>query len=61
MNLTMPVVTARAYARSAPAAIAGYPGRLSARRPYRSMSDLINEAVRLSLVEDAEDLLAFEE
>lgn len=25
------------------------------------MSDLINEAVRLSLAEDAEDLLAFEE
>ena len=25
------------------------------------MSDLINEAVRLSLVEDAEDLLTFEE
>ena len=25
------------------------------------MSDLINEAVRLSLVEDAEDLLAFDE
>ena len=27
----------------------------------RSMSDLVNEAVRMSLAEDAEDLLAFEE
>jgi hypothetical protein len=27
MNLTMPAVTARAYARPAPAAIAGYPER----------------------------------
>jgi hypothetical protein len=27
MNLTMPAVTARACARPAPAAIAGYPGR----------------------------------
>jgi len=35
--------------------------RLKAAETDRSMSDLINEAVRLSLVEDAEDLLAFEE
>jgi len=27
----------------------------------RSLSDLVNEAVKLSLVEDAEDLAAFEE
>ena len=30
MNLTFPAVTVRADARSAPAAIAGYPGRLGA-------------------------------
>jgi hypothetical protein len=35
--------------------------RLKAAETDRSMSDLINEAVRLSLAEDAEDLLAFEE
>lgn len=35
--------------------------RLKAAETDRSMSDLINEAVRLSLVEDAEDLLAFDE
>ena len=35
--------------------------RLKAAETDRSMSDLINEAVRLSLVEDAEDLLALEE
>jgi hypothetical protein len=35
--------------------------RLKAAETDRSMSDLINEAVRLSLVDDAEDLLAFEE
>jgi hypothetical protein len=35
--------------------------RLKAAETDRSMSDLINEAVRLSLVEDAEDHLAFEE
>lgn len=35
--------------------------RLKAAETDRSMSDLINEAVRLSLLEDAEDLLALEE
>jgi hypothetical protein len=35
--------------------------RLKAAETERSMSDLINEAVRLSLAEDAEDLLALEE
>jgi hypothetical protein len=35
--------------------------RLKAAETDRSVSDLINEAVRLSLAEDAEDLLAFEE
>ena len=35
--------------------------RLKAAETDRSMSDLINEAVRLSLAEDAEDFLAFEE
>lgn len=35
--------------------------RLKAAETDRSMSDLINEAVRFSLAEDAEDLLAFEE
>lgn len=34
--------------------------RLKAAETDRSMSDLINEAVRLSLAEDAEDLSAFE-
>jgi hypothetical protein len=35
--------------------------RLKAAETDRSMSDLINEAVRLSLLEDAEDLLAFDD
>jgi hypothetical protein len=35
--------------------------RLKAAETDRSMSELINEAVRLSLAEDAEDLLAFDE
>jgi hypothetical protein len=35
--------------------------RLKAAETDRSISDLINEAVRLSLAEDAEDLLAFDE
>ncbi len=35
--------------------------RLKAAETDRSVSDLINEAVRLTLAEDAEDLLAFEE
>jgi hypothetical protein len=35
--------------------------RLKAAETDRSMSDLVNEAVRLSLAEDAEDLLAFDE
>lgn len=35
--------------------------RLKAAETDRSMSDLINEAVRMSLAEDAEDLLAFDE
>jgi hypothetical protein len=35
--------------------------RLKAAETDRSISDLINEAVRLSLAEDADDLLAFEE
>jgi plasmid stability protein len=34
--------------------------RLKAAETDRSMSDLVNEAVRLSLAEDAEDLFAFE-
>lgn len=35
--------------------------RLKAVETSRSMSDLVNEAVRESLAEDAEDLAAFEE
>lgn len=35
--------------------------RLKSVEDERSISDLINEAVRLSLAEDAEDLQAFEE
>jgi plasmid stability protein len=35
--------------------------RLKAAETERSVSDLVNEAVRLSLAEDATDLLAIEE
>ena len=35
--------------------------RVKAAETERSMSDLVNEAVRLSLAEDAEDLAAFED
>ncbi len=35
--------------------------KLKAAETDRSVSDLINDAVRLSLLEDAEDLAAFEE
>jgi len=35
--------------------------RLKAVETDRTMSDLVNEAVRLGLAEDAEDLSAFEE
>ncbi len=35
--------------------------RLKAAETDRSLSDLVNEAVKLSLAEDAEDLTAFEE
>ena len=35
--------------------------RLKAAETERSMSELVNEAVKLSLGEDAEDLAAFEE
>lgn len=35
--------------------------RLKAAETERSLSDLVNEAVRLSLAEDAEDLAAFDE
>ena len=35
--------------------------RIKALETSRSMSDLINEAVKETLAEDAEDLLAFEE
>lgn len=35
--------------------------RLKAAETDRSLSDLVNEAVRLSLAEDAEDLAAFED
>lgn len=35
--------------------------RLKAVETERSMSDLVNEAVKLVLAEDAEDLAAFEE
>ena len=34
--------------------------RLKAAETDRSMSDLVNEAVKLSLAEDAEDLAAFD-
>lgn len=34
--------------------------RLKAAETDRSLSDLVNEAVKLSLAEDAEDLAAFE-
>jgi hypothetical protein len=35
--------------------------RVKSAETDRSMSDLVNEAVQLSLAEDAEDLAAFEE
>jgi len=35
--------------------------RVKAAETERSMSDLVNEAVQLSLVEDADDLAAFED
>lgn len=35
--------------------------RLKAANTHRSVSDMVNEAVRLALQEDAEDLHAFEE
>ncbi|MGD2130787.1 MAG: hypothetical protein PVJ33_17245 [Lysobacterales bacterium] len=35
--------------------------RIKAAETDRSLSDIVNEAVRLSLQEDAEDLAAFEE
>jgi plasmid stability protein len=35
--------------------------RIKAAETERSMSDLVNEAVQLSLVEDSEDLAAFED
>jgi len=35
--------------------------RLKAAETERSISDLVNEAVQLSLAEDAEDLAAFED
>ena len=35
--------------------------RLKAAETDRSVSDLVNEAVKLSLAEDAEDLAAFDE
>jgi hypothetical protein len=35
--------------------------RIKAAETDRSLSDLVNEAVKLSLLEDAEDLAAFEE
>ena len=35
--------------------------RLKAAEADRSVSDLVNEAVRMSLADDAEDLAAFEE
>jgi len=35
--------------------------RVKAAETERSVSDLVNEAVQLSLVEDAEDLTAFED
>ncbi len=35
--------------------------RLKAAETERTMSDLVNEAIRLALAEDAEDLAAFDE
>ena len=35
--------------------------RLKAAETDRSLSDLVNEAVKMSLAEDAEDLAAFDE
>jgi hypothetical protein len=35
--------------------------RLKAAETDRSLSDLVNESIKLSLMEDAEDLAAFEE
>ncbi len=35
--------------------------RLKAAETDRTMSDLVNEAIRLALAEDAEDLAAFDE
>jgi hypothetical protein len=35
--------------------------RVKAAETDRSLSDLVNEAIKLSLTEDAEDLAAFEE
>lgn len=35
--------------------------KIKAAETDRSLSDLVNEAIRLSLLEDAEDLAAFEE
>jgi len=35
--------------------------RVKAAQTDRTISDLVNEAIRLSLAEDAEDLAAFEE
>lgn len=35
--------------------------KVKAAETDRSLSDLVNEAIRLSLLEDAEDLAAFEE
>jgi hypothetical protein len=35
--------------------------RVKAAETDRSLSEIVNEAVRLSLLEDAEDLAAFEE
>ena len=35
--------------------------RVKAAETDRSLSDIVNEAVKLSLLEDAEDLAAFEE
>ena len=35
--------------------------RLKAAETERSISDLVNEAVKLSMLEDAEDLAAFDE
>jgi len=35
--------------------------RLKAAESERTMSDLVNEAIRLALAEDAEDLAAFDE